>query len=170
MALRSKPRPVPSAATAWLYQLGWDRTVLSFKTNTGGARPNRRGSLQDTKGGCLRCLLLVMCTYPIAKEALTLHLARGEGRERYLGCNLMQRKVLASSHQHLMAEAPVGWSPRISRTPPGFEISAPFAFSDTTGLSARIARCCPTIGFTDHLKGTSSSLVTPGRSMRCAVL
>ena len=48
-----------------------------------------------------------MCTYPFAKKALTLHLARGEGRERYFGCNLMQRKVLASSHQHLMAEAPV---------------------------------------------------------------
>ena len=57
--------------------------------------------------GCLRCLLLVMCTYPFAKKALTLHLARGEGRERHFGCNLMQRKVLASSHQHLMAEAPV---------------------------------------------------------------
>ena len=55
---------------------------------------------------CLRCLLLVMCTYPFAKKALTLHLARGEGRERYFGCNLMQRKVLASSHQHLMAEPP----------------------------------------------------------------
>ena len=27
---------------------------------------------------------------------LTLHLARGEGRERYFGCNLMQRKVLMS--------------------------------------------------------------------------
>ena len=40
------------------------------------------------------------------KKALTLHLARGEGRERYFGCNLMQRKVLASSYQHLMAEAP----------------------------------------------------------------
>ena len=55
---------------------------------------------------CLRCLLLVMCTYSIAKEALMLHLARGEGREHYFGCNLVQRKVLASSHQHLMAEAP----------------------------------------------------------------
>ena len=42
----------------------------------------------------------------IARKALTLHLARGEGRERYFGCNLMQRKVLASSYQHLMAEAP----------------------------------------------------------------
>ena len=59
---------------------------------------------------CLRCLLLVMCTYPFAKKALTLHLACGEGRERYFGCNLMQRKVLASSHQHLMAEAPVGYA------------------------------------------------------------
>ena len=47
-----------------------------------------------------------MCTYLFAKKALTLHLARGEGRERYFGCNLMQRNVLASSHQHLMAEAP----------------------------------------------------------------
>ena len=57
---------------------------------------------------CLHCLLLVMCTYPFAKKALTLHLARGESRERHFGCNLMQRKVLASSHQHLMAEAPEG--------------------------------------------------------------
>ena len=40
------------------------------------------------------------------KKALTLHLAPGEGRERYFGCNLMQRNVLASSHQYLMAEAP----------------------------------------------------------------
>ena len=56
--------------------------------------------------GCFRCLLLVICTYPVAKEALTRHLARSEGNERYFGCNLMHRNVLASSHQHLMAEAP----------------------------------------------------------------
>ena len=56
---------------------------------------------------CLRYLLLVMCAHPFAKEALTLHLARSEGHERYLGCNLMHHKVLASSQQHLMAEAPV---------------------------------------------------------------
>ena len=43
---------------------------------------------------CLRCLLLVICTHPFAKAVLTLHLARSEGRERYFGCNLMQRKVL----------------------------------------------------------------------------
>ena len=54
---------------------------------------------------CLRCLLLVMCTHPFVKKALTLYLARSEGRERYFGCNLMHRKVLASSYQHLMAEA-----------------------------------------------------------------
>ena len=60
---------------------------------------------QNSALWCLRCLLLVMCTYSFAKKALTLHLARGEGRERYFGCNLMQRKVLASSHQHLIAEA-----------------------------------------------------------------
>ena len=47
-----------------------------------------------------------MCTHPFAKKALTLYLARSEGHERYFGCNLMHRKVLASSHQHLMAEAP----------------------------------------------------------------
>ena len=40
------------------------------------------------------------------KKSLHAHLACGEGRERYFGCNLMQRKVLASSHQHLMVEAP----------------------------------------------------------------
>ena len=56
--------------------------------------------------GCLRCLLLVMCTHPFAKEALTLHLARSEGHECYFGYNLMHCRVLASSHQHLMAEAP----------------------------------------------------------------
>ena len=56
--------------------------------------------------GCLRCLLLVMCTHPFAREAFTLHLARSEGHERYFDCNLMHRRVLASSYQHLMAEAP----------------------------------------------------------------
>ena len=47
-----------------------------------------------------------MCTHPFAKEALTLHLVRSKGHERYFDCNLMHRKVLASSDQHLMAEAP----------------------------------------------------------------
>ena len=47
-----------------------------------------------------------MYTHPFAKGALTLHLARGEGHKRYFDCNLMHRKVLASSHQHLMTEAP----------------------------------------------------------------
>ena len=55
---------------------------------------------------CLRCLLLVMCTHSFAKEALTLHLARSESHERYFGCNLMHRKLLASFYQHLTAEAP----------------------------------------------------------------
>ena len=32
----------------------------------------------------------------------------------------------------------VGWSPRISTTPLGFEISAPFAFSDTTAVGFTI--------------------------------
>ena len=63
----------------------------------------------ERKLRCLRCLLLVMCTHPFAKEALTLHLARSEGHERYFGYNLVHRKVLASFHQHLMAEAPCGF-------------------------------------------------------------
>ena len=46
-----------------------------------------------------------MYMHPFSKEALTLHLARSEGHERYFGCNLMHRRVLVSSHQHLMAEA-----------------------------------------------------------------
>ena len=41
-----------------------------------------------------------MCTCPFAKKALTLHLARGEGRERYFGCNLMQCKVLVRISSH----------------------------------------------------------------------
>ena len=63
-------------------------------------------NLQVEKFWCFRCLLLVIYTHPFAKEALTLHLARGEGHKRYFDCNLMHCKVLASSHQHLMAEAP----------------------------------------------------------------
>ena len=47
-----------------------------------------------------------MCTHPFAKKALTLHLARSEGHERYFSCNLMHGKVLASFYQHLIAEAP----------------------------------------------------------------
>ena len=58
-----------------------------------------------------------MCTHPFAKKALTLHLARSEGHERYFGCNLMHRKVLASSHQHLIAEAPVGGTSPSRRRP-----------------------------------------------------
>ena len=75
-------------------------------TRLRGALKNLGHELGHNTIRCLRCLLLVMCMYPFAKKSLTLHLARGEGRELYLGCNLMQRKVLASSHQHLMAEAP----------------------------------------------------------------
>ena len=44
---------------------------------------------------CLRCLLLVMCAHPFAKNGLTRHLARSKGRERYFGCNFMYPKDLA---------------------------------------------------------------------------
>ena len=44
-------------------------------------------ALPQETGGCLRCLLLVMCTHPFAKKALTLYLARSKGREHYFGCN-----------------------------------------------------------------------------------
>ena len=76
----------------------WNRqSILTLLTHHRTLAP-----LEDR---CLRCLLFVMCTHPFAKKALTLHLARSEGHERYFGCNLMHCKVLASSHQHLMAEA-----------------------------------------------------------------
>ena len=74
---------------------------------------------------CLRCLLLVMCTHPFAKKALTLHLARSEGRERYFGRNLMHRRVLASFHQHLMAEAPIDLEFGYTAMPRGPTIKSP---------------------------------------------
>ena len=56
-----------------------------------------------------------MCMYPFAKKALTLHLARGEGPERYFGCNLMHRSLLVvfwcvldvrrASHELLVSDA-----------------------------------------------------------------
>ncbi len=87
---------------------------------------------------CLRCLLLVMCTHSFAKEALTLHLARSEGHERYFGCNLLHRKVLASFHQHLTAEAP---PPRLSRSARG-RITA--EDNDRARAGARCAGLSPT--------------------------
>ena len=91
---------------------------------------------------CLRYLLLVMCAHPFAKEALTLHLARSEGRERYFGCNLMHRRVLASSHQHLVAEAPsrTRWVPA-ETDPAGAEcFGVPFAMA---ARARRVAAECP---------------------------
>ena len=92
--------------------------------------------------GCLRCLLLVMCTHPFAKKALTPHLARSEGHERYFGSNLMHRKVLASSHQHVMAEAPVRlyyWTRR-DRNGLGAPILSSFVFLDTTRVPDEISK------------------------------
>ena len=43
----------------------------------------------------------------LCKRGAYAHLARSEGHERYFGCNLMHRNVLASSYQHLMTEAPI---------------------------------------------------------------
>ena len=51
----------------------------------------------------MRCLLLVMCTHLFAKKALTLHLARSEGHERYFGCNLT---LIAKSSKHENAKQP----------------------------------------------------------------
>ena len=39
----------------------------------------------------------------------------------------------------------VGWSPRISTTLPGFELSAPFAFSDTTPTCPRVPQTPPNV-------------------------
>ena len=67
----------------------------------------------------------------------------------------------------LVAQMPAefGWSPRISRTPPGFELSAPFAFSDTTGS----AHACPAgrhIGALGPVANTDTKLLIYGA---CAV-
>ena len=83
----------------WVQEL-----MVAEVTELLGREKSERRKPVDTR--CLRYLLLVMCAHPFAKEALTLHLARSEGCERYFDCKLMQHKVLASSHQHLMAEAP----------------------------------------------------------------
>ena len=77
-----------------------------FDHEVSQAQPVQAREAEEVPRWCLRCLLLVMCTHPFAKKALTLYLARSKGREHYFGCNLMHRKVLASSHQHLIAEAP----------------------------------------------------------------
>ena len=66
-----------------------------------------------------------MCTHPFVKKALTLHLARSEGRERYFGRNLMHRRVLASFHQHLMAEAPIDLEFGYTAMPRGPTIKSP---------------------------------------------
>ena len=46
-------------------------------------QPSIKREQIESLHGCLRCLLLVMCTHPFAKEALTLHLASSEGHERF---------------------------------------------------------------------------------------
>ena len=45
------------------------------------------GLAQEGARQLLMTALLVMCTHPFAKGALTLHLARGEGHKRYFDCN-----------------------------------------------------------------------------------
>ena len=57
------------------------RASLAERTQRSAPRPAAGWRGPDRR--CLRCLLLVMCTYPIAKESLTLYLARSEGDERY---------------------------------------------------------------------------------------
>ena len=123
--------------------------------------------------GCLRCLLLVMYTYPFEKKTLTLHLARGQGRERYFCCNLMQRKVLASSYQHLMAEAPSTVKPRrhgLSETsglgtedePPGLALPDDVAAILEEGPSLRPASLRPASLRSAVLRsGPSSKIATP---------
>ena len=70
--------------------LSW--AVVRRIVRRGDGRCKRRSGghpflCQNSALWCLRCLLLVMCTHPFAKEALTLHLARSEGHELYFGCN-----------------------------------------------------------------------------------
>ena len=98
-----------AAGTDWLAGAVSSRTAsasASAVSSTVLAASWSAHAASSIASGCLLCLLLVMCTHPFAKKAFTLHLSRSEGHERYFGCNLMHRKALASSHQHLMAEAP----------------------------------------------------------------
>ena len=45
----------------------------------------------------------------------------------------------SSARQRLsQGQCRVGWSPPISRTPPGFELSAPFVFLDTTPFAGSV--------------------------------
>ena len=77
--------------------------VADENCTLGTRRIQKHKRTQDRLAGTFRVLALfaVGDVYvSLCKKALTLHLARGEGREHYFGCNLMQRKVLASSHQY----------------------------------------------------------------------
>ena len=50
----------------------------------------------------------------------------------------------SSARQRLwQSQCRVGWSPPISRTPPGFELSAPFVFLDTTASKLLICGLFP---------------------------
>ena len=42
---------------------------------------------------CLRCFAVGDVYVSLCKKELPLHLACGEGRERYFGCTLMQREA-----------------------------------------------------------------------------
>ena len=56
--------------------------------------------------------------------------------ERCLGWTERMVWKESSARQRLsQSQCRVGWSPPISRTPPGFELSAPFVFLDTTSSS-----------------------------------
>ena len=92
-----RPRPYRGRALNPFGSIKWKGQPLAAAKRPILAGLNRGindGSSFCGAQGCLRCLLLVICTHPFVKAALTLHLARSEGRERYFGCNLMQRKVL----------------------------------------------------------------------------
>ena len=94
-----------SGSPEYVFTMLWNRCSPSNGIRVHDA-PEYPGGPIRRAHGCVRCLLLVMCTHPFAKKALTRHLARSEGHEHYFGCNLTHRKVLASSHQYLMTEAP----------------------------------------------------------------
>ena len=64
------------------------RTCVMRAPRFESSRTSALASSTSSRRWCLRCLLLVMCTHPFAKKAFTLHLARSEGHERYLICNL----------------------------------------------------------------------------------
>ena len=98
---RSKRRPLSASESAM--DRMWSSVL--WKPSVNPYTPDASPELWPSRRSVLALFAVRDVYASLCKKALTLHLARSEGHERYFACNLMHCKVLASSHQHLMAEA-----------------------------------------------------------------